>query len=107
MGRKAQMALMPVGCALILLAALNHVTLHLNVWHFAVILGVVAVACIAIGGWASVQELRGAPSGVRGSAPTLVSYGAAPAESPAQTASEALVPAPVAAGPDDQTIQSS
>lgn len=108
MGRTTTIALLPIGCALVLLGALNHAVFHVNVPHFAIILGVVAVVCIAIGGWASVQELRGVPSkSAAAPAPAPVAYGAAPtsASTPA-AAAENPVSAPVVAGPDDPTAQS-
>ncbi|HLZ25101.1 MAG TPA: hypothetical protein VKQ30_23510 [Ktedonobacterales bacterium] len=93
MGSRAQLALLPLGCAFILVGVLNHVAFHVNVPHFAIILGVVAAACIVVGGWASVQELRGAPSG------------AAKAPASPAVAAEAPIPAPVAASQDDATLQ--
>lgn len=97
MGRKAQAALLPLGCAFILVGVLNHVKLHLNVDHFGIIMGVLAVLCMIAGGWASVQELRGAPA--RSSA--------APAAAPVAFGmpADAPVPEPVGAGQDDATIQ--
>jgi hypothetical protein len=90
--------------------ALNHAVFHVNVPHFAVILGVLGVVGIVIGGWASVQELRGVPSkSAAAPAPAPVAYGAAPANaptSPTAGAAENPVSAPVVAGPDDPTIQS-
>ena len=104
MGRQALVALLPIGCAFVLLGVLNHVAFHLNVPHFAIIAGVLAVVCIAIGGWASVQELRGAPERSPVAAP--VAYGAAaPAQAPTAPVDATPTPAPVTSGPDDPTIQ--
>lgn len=108
MRRTTVVALLPIGCALILVGALNHAVFHVNLPHFAIILGVLGVVGIAIGGWASVQELRGAPSrSAAAPAPAPVAYGAAPtgASTPAGAA-ENPVSAPVVAGPDDPTAQS-
>lgn len=103
MGRQAQVALLPIGCAFVLLGVLNHVIFHLNVPHFAIIAAVLAVVCIAIGGWASVQELRGAPAKSPVAQP--VAFGVAPAQAPTAPTDTTPAPAPVATGPDDPTIQ--
>lgn len=102
MGKKSLFVLMPLGCAFILLGALNHATLHVNVPRFAIILGVLGVVCIAVGGWASIQELRGGSSTSRASTPAPVAYGTAPASG---SSSGSPDPAPVVATPDDPTIQ--
>lgn len=100
MGRKALAALLPVGCAFILLGVLNHVTLHLNVNHFGIIMGVLALICIAAGAWGALGELGILPASKPGAAVSVASV-AAPVKM-----GEAPTPAPVAAGPDDPTIQS-